>query len=72
MVELVAWYGCELWLLKREEQRKLLALEMNYLRSASVQITKNPIHQHQGQNASRTINFRQNTKKAIEMVWTPP
>jgi hypothetical protein len=36
MVELVAWYGCELWLLKREEQRKLLALEIDYVRSARV------------------------------------
>ena len=27
MVESVAWYGCEVWLLKREEQRKLVALE---------------------------------------------
>ena len=24
------------------------------------------------QNASRTINFRQNLKMAIEMIWTPP
>ena len=29
-----------MWFLKREEQRKLLALEMDYLRSTSVQITK--------------------------------
>ena len=30
-------YGCEVWLLKTEEQRKLLALEMDYLkRSARV------------------------------------
>ena len=32
MVELVACYGCEVWLLKREEQSKLLVLEMDYLR----------------------------------------
>ena len=31
MVESVACYGCEVWLLKREEQ---LALEKDYLRSA--------------------------------------
>ena len=31
MVESVVCYGCEVWLLKREEQRKLLALEMDYL-----------------------------------------
>ena len=41
MVESVACYGCEVWLLKTEEQRKLLALDMDYLRmSASVQITE--------------------------------
>ena len=27
MVESVACYGCEVWLLKTEEQRKLLALD---------------------------------------------
>ena len=32
MVESVAWYGCEVLLLKTEEQRKLLALEMYCLR----------------------------------------
>ena len=37
MVESVACYGCEVWLLKTEEQNKLLVLEMNYLQwSASV------------------------------------
>ena len=36
MVGSVASYGCEAWLLKIEEQRKLLVLEMDYLRSASV------------------------------------
>ena len=35
MVESVAYYGCEVWLLKREEQRKLLALEMDYLRRSA-------------------------------------
>ena len=34
MVEWVAWYTCEVWLLKTEEQRKLLALEIDYLRSS--------------------------------------
>ena len=38
--------------------------------SQSVQVTKNPHHQEQ--NACRTINFRQNSNTAIEMVWTPP
>ena len=37
MVESETCYGCEVWLLKTEEQRKLLALEMDYLtRSARV------------------------------------
>jgi hypothetical protein len=37
MVECLACYGCEFLLLTREWQRKLLALEMNYLtRSARV------------------------------------
>ena len=31
MVESMACYGREVWLLKTEEQRKLLALEMHYL-----------------------------------------
>ena len=35
MVESVASYGCEVWLLKTEEQRKLLALEIYYLRRVS-------------------------------------
>ena len=34
VIESVACYWCEVWLLKTEEQRKLLALEMDYLRSA--------------------------------------
>ena len=74
MVQSVACCGCEVWLLKTEEQRKLSALEMDYLRrSARVfRLQKNPKHHHQEQNGSRTINFRQNSKKAIEMVLTPP
>ena len=32
MVQSVACYGYEVWILKREEQRKLLALEIDYLR----------------------------------------
>ena len=35
MVESVACYGCEVCLLKTEEQRKLLALEMDYLRKSA-------------------------------------
>ena len=38
----------------------------------NVQITKNLKHHHYQQNANRTINFRQNSKNATEMVWTPP
>ena len=52
----------------RQNKKKLLVLEMDYLRtSASAKITKNPKH-----TASRTSNFRQNSMKAIEIVWTPP
>ena len=35
MVESVASCRCEVWPFKREEQRKLLALEMNYLRRSA-------------------------------------
>jgi hypothetical protein len=31
----VTCYGCEVWLLKTEEQRKLLVLEMHYLRRSA-------------------------------------
>ena len=34
MVESVACYGCEVWLLKRGKEKKLLALEIDCLRSA--------------------------------------
>ena len=53
---------------------KLLALEMDYLRrSAKVsRLQTNPKHNHQEQNANRTINFSQNSKKGIEIVWMSP
>ena len=35
MVEPVACNRCEVWLIKTEEQRKLLALEMDYLRRSA-------------------------------------
>ena len=35
MVQSVACCGCEVWLLKTEEQRKLSALEMDYLRRSA-------------------------------------
>ena len=35
MVESVACYGCEVWILKREEQRKLPALEMDCLKRST-------------------------------------
>ena len=35
MVQSVASNGCKAWLLKTEEQRKLLALEMDYLRRSA-------------------------------------
>ena len=48
VVESVACYGCEIWLLKTEGQRKLLALEMDYLRRSPrvSRLKKNPIHHH--------------------------
>ena len=42
VVESVACYGCEVWLLKTEEQTKLLALEMDYLRSARFKKSQTP------------------------------
>ena len=46
MIELVPLYGCEVWLLEREEQRKLLTIEMDYLRKSGrvsrLQKKKNP------------------------------
>ena len=35
-------------------------------------LIKNIRHHHQEQNANRTISFRQDSKEANEMVWTPP
>ena len=35
MIESVACYGSEVWLLKTEEQKKLLALEMHDLRRSA-------------------------------------
>ena len=61
MVKSVACYGCEVWL-----QRKLLALEMNYLRRSARCPDYKKIPKR-----NRTINFREKSKKAIEMVWTP-
>ena len=54
MIESVACYGCEVWLLKTEEQRKLLALKMDYLRRSArvTQATENPKHCNWEQNAS--------------------
>ena len=56
------------------EKRKLLALEIDCLRSPRVSKLqkKNPKHHREEQNANMTINSRQDSKKEIEMVWTPP
>ena len=40
MVKSVACYGYRVWLLKREEQRKLLALEMDFLRRSATDTKK--------------------------------
>ena len=46
IIIIIISYGCEVWLLKTEQQRKLLALEMDYLRrSARVsRLQENPKH----------------------------
>ena len=69
MVGSVACYGCEVWLLKREEQRKLLALEMDYLRRSakSVQVPKNPKHRHQERN-KENYQFQKRTKEVSQSV----
>ena len=36
MIESVTYYVCKVWLFKTEEQRKLLALEMDYLRRSAI------------------------------------
>ena len=46
MVESVACYGCEVWLLKTEEQRKLLTLEMDYLEKSECSEYKQSQTQH--------------------------
>ena len=58
MVASVAWYGCEVWLLKREEQRKLVALEMDYLRRSArvVHITR------KSQTPSLGEKYKQNSQ----------
>jgi len=69
----VAWYGCEVCLLTTEEQRKLLALEMDYLRrSARVSRLQKSQTPPFGATCKQDNNFRQNSKKAIEIVWTLP
>ena len=63
MVESVSFYGCEVWILKREEQRKLLALEIDYsIKSARVsrlqKVSKTPL----GIKCTQNNQFRQNSK----------
>ena len=73
MVESVACYECEVWLLKTEEQGKILALEMDYLRrSASVSRLQKIPNTTIRSKMQAEINVRQNSMKATEMVWTPP
>ena len=73
MIESVACYGCEVRLLKTGEQRKLLTLEIDYLRESArvsrLQKMPNTIIRSQVQ---ALVNFGRNSKKAIEMVWKPP
>ena len=64
-------YGCEVWLIKTEEQRKVLALEMDYLRSARVSSLQKSQIPPLKANCKQNNNFRHNSKKETEMVWTP-
>ena len=42
----MACYGCEVWLLKREEQRKLLALELDYVICGKVPANRREMWKH--------------------------
>ena len=72
----MACYGCEVWLLKTEEQRKLLALEMDYLRRSArvsrLQKIPNTTIRSKMQAEQSVLDRIPKNKKAIEMVWTPP
>jgi hypothetical protein len=65
----MACYGCEAWLLKTDEQTKLLSIEMDYLRrSARVsRLQKKPKHRNSEQNASRTTILERIQR--IQLKW---
>ena len=60
--------------LRERNKRKLLALEMDYLRmSAKVsRLQKIPNTAIRNKMQAEKSILRQNSKKAIEMVWRPP
>ena len=70
MVESMALYGCEFWLLKREEQRK--PLEMDYLRMSDRVSRLQKISNINIKMQAEKIFFTQNSKKATKMVWASP
>ena len=60
MIQSVAYYICEVWLLKRKEQRDFLALEVDYLRrSASAQVKKKK------KNSKTAISCKMQAEKSI-------
>ena len=66
MVKSVACYGNEVWLLKTEEQWKLLSLETDCLRrSPRVPRLKKKKTKHR-------IRSKMQAEQSIEMIWTPP
>ena len=67
-IELVPCYGCEVWLVDGVEQRKLLALEIDL----EDQLECPDYKKSQTSKFKQNINFRYNSKKKIEVVWTSP
>ena len=59
------------WLIKREEQRKLLVLEMDYLRKSVSRLQKIPITKVNSKMQAKQ-SILDNSKKAIEKLWSPP
>ena len=63
------YFLCEVWLLKRVTKETLGSINELFKVSLSVQITKKISNPTIGTKFKRRINFRQNSIKAIEMVW---
>ena len=72
VVESVACYGSELWHLKREEQRKLLPIVMDYLSQLEGSDYKKKSQTPAlGAKCKQNNQFFTEVKKSTEMVWTP-